>query len=129
MTAPQEACIRISEALQEAIAKMGKVEEESGRMLRKARLDLEACDRELEEKAREVTEMKKERSKKKAETEKLESMARMKEAEADRWELKATEALLEADRAQSIVFSNSNMANKKEHTGGGCLRLCLNNES
>ena len=127
MIAPQEACSRISEVLQEAIAKMEKVEEERARMLKKARLDLEVCDRELENKAREMMELKMERKKKKEETEELESIARLKQAEADTWELKAIEARREAERLQSIALPKSHKT-KKEHCSG-YLQLRLNNET
>ncbi|RVW33610.1 OBERON-like protein [Vitis vinifera] len=125
MIAPQEACSRISEVLQEAIAKMEKVEEERARMLKKARLDLEVCDRELENKAREMMELKMERKKKKEETEELESIARLKQAEADTWELKAIEARREAERLQSIALPKSHKA-KKEHCSGIVISIPMN---
>lgn len=115
MVGPEEACNRISEVLQEAINKMEKVEEERGRMLKKARLDVDGCDRELEDKAREIMEIKKERKMKKEETEQLEEMARVKQAEADSWEQKAVDARREAETVlQSIALSKS-LKEMEEH--------------
>jgi exonuclease VII small subunit len=58
LIAPQEACNRIADVVQEAIRKMEMVADEKMRMFKKARSSLEACDRELEDKAREVSELK-----------------------------------------------------------------------
>ncbi|KAK8569900.1 hypothetical protein V6N13_002612 [Hibiscus sabdariffa] len=54
LVAPQEACSRIADVVQEAIRKMEMVADEKMTMFKKARLALDACDRELEEKAKEV---------------------------------------------------------------------------
>lgn len=51
--------------VQEAVRKMEMVAEEKMRMLKRARLAFEACERELDEKAREVAELKMERQRKK----------------------------------------------------------------
>ncbi|XP_059291975.1 protein OBERON 2-like [Lycium ferocissimum] len=98
---PQEACNRISQVVQEAVQKMELVADEKMRMLKKARIALEACDNELEEKAKEVAELKLERQ----QINELDSIVRLKQAEADMFQLKADEARREADRLQMIALS------------------------
>ncbi|XP_072971949.1 OBERON-like protein [Typha angustifolia] len=110
LIAPQEACNRIAEVVQEAVRKMEMVAEEKMRMFKRARLALEACDRELEEKAREVAEVKLERQMKKQQVEELESIVRLKQAEAEMFQLKANEARQEAERLQSIALAKSEKA-------------------
>ncbi|KAE8660765.1 Heat shock protein 89.1 isoform 1 [Hibiscus syriacus] len=66
LIAPQEACNRIADVVQEAIRKMEMVADEKMKLLKKARLSLDACDRELEDEAKEVAELKLERQKKEA---------------------------------------------------------------
>ncbi|PKA53615.1 OBERON-like protein [Apostasia shenzhenica] len=107
---PQEACNRIAEVVQEAVGKMETVAEEKLRMLKRARMAVEACDRELEDKAREVTELKLERQRKKQQVEELESIVRLKQAEAEMFQLKATEARQEAERLQSIALAKTEKA-------------------
>ncbi|KAH0466672.1 hypothetical protein IEQ34_003910 [Dendrobium chrysotoxum] len=107
---PQEACNRIAEVVQEAVRKMEMVAEEKLQMLKRARLAVESCDRELEDKAREVTELKMERQRKKQQVEELESIVRLKEAEADMFQLKATEARQEVERLQSIALAKNEKA-------------------
>ncbi|PKI64237.1 hypothetical protein CRG98_015424 [Punica granatum] len=107
LIAPQDACNRIAEVVQEAIRKMEMVADEKMRMFKKARMALEACDRELEDKAREVAELKLDRQKKKIQVEELEKIVRLKEAEADMFQLKANEAKREAERLQRIALAKS----------------------
>lgn len=89
---------------------MEMVAEEKMRMFKRARLALESCDRELEDKAREVQELKLERQRKKMQVEELESIIRLKHAEAEMFQLKATEAKQEAERLQSIAMAKSEKA-------------------
>lgn len=107
LIAPQEACNRIAEVVQEAVKKMEMVAEEKLRMYKKAHLSLEACDRELEDKAREVAEIRLERQRKKQQIDELESIIRLKQAEADMFQLKASEARREADRLQRIALAKT----------------------
>uniref|UniRef100_A0A5B6ZEL6 OBERON-like protein n=1 Tax=Davidia involucrata TaxID=16924 RepID=A0A5B6ZEL6_DAVIN len=107
LIAPQEACNRIAEVVQEAVMKMEMVADEKMRMFKKARLALEACDRELEDKAREVAELKLERQRKKQQIDELGSIVRLKQAEADMFQLKADEARREAERLQRIALAKS----------------------
>ncbi|XP_062203682.1 OBERON-like protein [Phragmites australis] len=107
---PQEACNRIAEVVQEAVRKMELVAEEKMRLYKKARLAVEACDRELEEKVREAQELKAERLRKKQQVEELESIVRLKQAEAEMFQLKASEARQEAERLQSIALAKSERA-------------------
>ncbi|KAF9590399.1 hypothetical protein IFM89_034192 [Coptis chinensis] len=107
LIAPQEACNRIAEVVQETIRKMEMVADEKMRMFKKARLALEACDRELEDKAREVAELKLERQRKKQQIDELDSIVRLKQAEADMFQLKASEARREAERLQRIMLAKT----------------------
>ncbi|KAJ4975490.1 hypothetical protein NE237_000596 [Protea cynaroides] len=113
LIAPQEACNRIAEVVQEAIGKMELVAQEKLRMFKKARMALDACDRELEDKAREVAELKMERQRKKQQIDELESIVRLKQAEADMFQLKASEARQEAKRLQRIAFAKSEKAEEE----------------
>ncbi|RRT70878.1 hypothetical protein B296_00016651 [Ensete ventricosum] len=110
LISPQEACNKIAEVVQEAVRKMEMVAEEKMRMFKRARLALDACDRELEDKAREVQEIKMERQRKKQQVEELESIIRLKQAEAEMFQLKANEAKQEAERLQSIALAKSEKA-------------------
>ncbi|KAL5729703.1 hypothetical protein ACHQM5_002613 [Ranunculus cassubicifolius] len=107
LIAPQEACNRIAEVVQETIRKMELVADEKMVMFKKARLGLEACDRELEDKAREVAELKMERQRKKQQIDELESIVRLKQAEADMFQLKASEARREGERLQRIMLAKT----------------------
>lgn len=107
---PQEACNRIAEVVQEAARKMEIVADEKMRMLKKARLAVEACEHELEEKARQAQELKAERLRKKQQVEELESMVRLKQAEAEMFQLKANEARQEAEQLQRIALAKSEKA-------------------
>ncbi|XP_020574549.1 OBERON-like protein [Phalaenopsis equestris] len=107
---PKEACNRIADVVQEAVKKMEMVAEEKLRMLKRARLAVEACDRELDDKAREVAELKMEKQRKKQQVDELESIVRLKQAEADMFQLRATKARQEAERLQSIALAKSEKA-------------------
>ncbi|KAL8129189.1 hypothetical protein V2J09_018344, partial [Rumex salicifolius] len=107
LIAPQEACKQIADVVQEAIRKMEMVADEKLRMLKKARTALNTCDRELEEKAREVQELKLERQRKKQQIDELESVVKLKQAEADMFQLKADEARREAEMLQKIAMAKS----------------------
>ncbi|KAK8933939.1 OBERON-like protein [Platanthera zijinensis] len=89
---------------------MEMVAEEKLRTLKRARLAVEACDHELEDKAKEVAELKMERQRKKQQVDELESIVRLKQAEAEMFQLKATEARQEAERLQSIASAKSEKA-------------------
>ncbi|KAF2292396.1 hypothetical protein GH714_021806 [Hevea brasiliensis] len=122
LIAPQEACNRIAEVVQEATRKMELVADEKMRMFKKARMALEACDRELEEKAKEVTELKLDRQKKKIQIEELERIVRLKQAEADMFQLKANEAR-EAERLQRIALAKTDKS--EEEYASSYLKLRL----
>jgi hypothetical protein len=82
-------------------------------MYKRARLAVDACDRELEDKAREAQELKAERLRKLQQAEELESIIRLKQAEAEMFQLKASEARQEAERLRSIA-----LAKKKSEEAG-----------
>ncbi|KAI4331012.1 hypothetical protein MLD38_029243 [Melastoma candidum] len=107
LMAPQEACNRIAEVVQEAVKKMEMVADEKMRLFKKARTALDACDREIEDKAREAAELKLEWQKKKLQIEDLEKIVRLKHAEADMFQHKANEAKREAEQMQRIVLAKS----------------------
>ncbi|KAK1391551.1 hypothetical protein POM88_010607 [Heracleum sosnowskyi] len=65
LIAPQEVFNRFADVVQEAIKKMKMMEEEKLRMVKKARLAVEAYDQELKDKAREVVALKMDRQRKK----------------------------------------------------------------
>ncbi|KAL8139944.1 hypothetical protein V2J09_005965 [Rumex salicifolius] len=62
---------------------MEMVAEVKMRMIKKSRLSLEACERDLEEKARQVAELKMERQRKKQQVGELDGIMRLKQAETD----------------------------------------------
>ncbi|KAL0001520.1 hypothetical protein SO802_015301 [Lithocarpus litseifolius] len=124
LIAPQEACNRIAEVVHEAIRKMEMVADEKLRMYKKARMSLDACDREIEDKAREVTELKLEMQKKKLQVDELERIVRLKQAEADMFQLKANEAKREADRLQRIALAKSDKS--EEEYASSYLKQRLN---
>ncbi|KAL0398881.1 UNVERIFIED_CONTAM: OBERON-like protein [Sesamum radiatum] len=107
MISPQEAFNRIADVVQEAVRKMEMVAEEKMRMVKKARLAVEACEQELKDKAREVAALKLEKTEKKIQIDELESIVRLKQAEADMFELKANEARREAERLQRIALAKT----------------------
>lgn len=53
----KEACDRVAEVVREAIAKIEGVAEEKASQVKKARLALDLCDRELDDKKRELTDL------------------------------------------------------------------------
>lgn len=120
---PQEACSRIAEVVQEAIAKMDTVTEEKAQALKKARLSLETCDKELEEKKRELQELQSERQRKRREIEELETIVRLKLAEADMFQMRADEARREAEDLQRIVVVKSEKVEEEYTTRYLKLRL------
>ncbi|XP_059663468.1 OBERON-like protein [Cornus florida] len=124
MIAPQEACNRIADVVQEAIRKMEMVAEEKMQMVKKARLALDACDQELKDKVREVAALNMERQMKKQQVDELESIVRLKQAEADMFELKANEARREAERLQRIALAKSEKS--EEDYASRYLKLRLN---
>ncbi|GFP80479.1 oberon-like protein [Phtheirospermum japonicum] len=107
LISPQEAFNKIADVVQEAVRKMEMVSEEKMRMVKKARLSVEACEQELKDKAREVAALKMERQRKKIQIDELESIVRLKQAEADMFELKANEARREAERLQRIALAKT----------------------
>lgn len=116
LLAPQEACKQIAEVVQEAIRKMEMVADEKLRMLKKARLSLETCDRELEDKAREAAELKLERQRRKQQIDELESIVKLKQAEADMFQLKADETRREAEMLQKIALAKSEKSEEDYRT-------------
>ncbi|KAK1376919.1 hypothetical protein POM88_033112 [Heracleum sosnowskyi] len=86
---------------------MKMVEEEKMRMVKKARLAVEACDQELKDKAKEVEALKMDRQRKKQNIDELDSIVRLKQAEADMFDLKASEARRELERIQRIILAKS----------------------
>ncbi|KAE8679691.1 Protein OBERON 2 [Hibiscus syriacus] len=123
LVAPQEACNQIADVVQEAIRKMEMVADEKLRMFKKARMALDACERELKDKAKEVAELKLEREKKKLQIEELEKIVRLKHAEADMFQLKANEAKQEAERLQSIALAKSDKSEEEYTSSYLKLRL------
>ncbi|KAH0908504.1 hypothetical protein HID58_031825, partial [Brassica napus] len=113
LIAPQDACTRIAEVVQETLRKMEVVSEEKMRMFKKARMALETCDRELEDKAKEVAELKAERQKKKLQIDELERIVRLKQAEADMFQLKANEAKREGERLQRIMLAKTDKSEEE----------------
>ncbi|KAL0328726.1 UNVERIFIED_CONTAM: OBERON-like protein [Sesamum calycinum] len=104
---PQEAFNSIADVVQEAVRKMELVAERKMRMVKKARVAVEACEQELKDKAREVAALKMERQRKKIQIDELESIVRLKQAEADMFELRANEARREAERLQRIALAKT----------------------
>lgn len=92
---------------------MEMVADEKMRMYKKARLAVEACDRELQDKGKEVADLKLEMQKKKLQVEELEKIVRLKHAEADMFQLKANEAKREAERLQRIALAKSDKSEEE----------------
>lgn len=122
--APQEACNRITEVVQEAMRKMEMIAEENMRMYKKACLSVDACDREIEDKTREVAEMQLNMQRKRQQVDELERVVRLKLAEADMFQLKAQEAGREAERLQRIALAESEKT--EEDYASKYLKLRLN---
>ncbi|GFP99808.1 oberon-like protein [Phtheirospermum japonicum] len=100
---PHEAFDKISNVVQEAVKKMELVADDKMRVVKRARLAIEACDQELKDKSREIAALKMERQKKKIQIDELESIVRLKQAEADMFEMKANEARRESERLQRVT--------------------------
>ncbi|CAI9087149.1 OLC1v1021146C3 [Oldenlandia corymbosa var. corymbosa] len=115
LIAPQEAFNKIADVVQEAIRKMEMVAEEKMRMVKKARLAVEACDQELKDKTREIATLQLERQRKKQQIDELESIVRLKQAEADMFELKANEARREAERLQRIALAKTEKSSEEDY--------------
>ncbi|KAM5573875.1 protein OBERON 2 [Rosa sericea] len=79
-------------------------DDEKMRMYERARMAVEACDRELLEKTRKYEELMLEKHKKKMQVQQLEKIVRLKLAEADMFQLKANEAKQEVLRLQKIAL-------------------------
>ncbi|KAJ7548451.1 hypothetical protein O6H91_07G012800 [Diphasiastrum complanatum] len=120
---PQEACIRISEVANEAdnmeIVATDKVLE-----LKRARLVLGMCDRELDEKRKDLGELHFERQRKRHELDELEAIIRLKQAEAEMFQLRADEAQREADKLKRIALTKYEKA--EEEYASKYLKLRLN---
>lgn len=124
MIEPQEACNRIAQVVQEAVAKMETVAQEKARALKRAQLALETCDKELEEKKRELQGLQAERQRKKQEIDELETIVKLKLAESEMFQMRADEARHEAENLQRIVVDKSEKA-EEEYTAR-YLQLRLN---
>ena len=86
---------------------MEMVADEKLRLLKKARLAVETCEHELEDKAREVAELKLDRQRRKQKIDELENIVKLKQAEAEMFQLKADDARREAEVLQNIAFAKS----------------------
>ncbi|KAG7011870.1 Protein OBERON 2, partial [Cucurbita argyrosperma subsp. argyrosperma] len=124
LAAPQEACNRIAEVVQEVIKKMEIVANEKMRSWKKARMDVEVFNREVEDKAKEAAEIKLDRQRKKLQIEELEKIVRLKCAEADMFQLKANEAKREAERLQRIALAKTDKS--EEEYASNYLKQRLN---
>lgn len=120
---PREACGRIAEVVQEAVAKIQCVAEEKAQDKKKARLALEMCDREIDDKRRELEELQFDRQRKRQQIEELETIVKLKQAEADMFQSRADEARREADGLQRIVLAKSEKVEEEYATRYLKLRL------
>ena len=123
MVEPQEACNRIANVVQEAVAKMEIVAQEKSRALKRARTALETCDKELEEKKRELQDMQLERQKKKQEIEELETIVKLRLAESEMFQMRADDARQAAENLQRLVANRSEKAEEEYTTRYLQLRL------
>ncbi|KAH7365090.1 hypothetical protein KP509_18G008400 [Ceratopteris richardii] len=112
---PQDACSRIAEVVQEALAKMEKVATERARALKRARAALETSSKELEDKKRELQGLQLERQRKKQEIEELEIIVKLKLDESEMFQARADEARSDAEKLQRLVVDKSEKA-EKEYT-------------
>lgn len=112
---PDEACARIADVVHEAVAKMETVADEKARALKRARVTLEACDKEMEAKKREFQDLQFERERRKLEIEELEMRVKLKVAEADMFQTRADEARREAESWQHLV-ANKSVEADEEHS-------------
>lgn len=116
LIAPLEACLRTTEAPQEATTrKMEMVAHDDlkMRMYERARMAVEVCDQELLDKTRKFEELMLERHRKKLQIQGLEKIVRLKLAEADMFQLKANEAKQEVLRLRRIA-----LASEEEYVNG-----------
>ncbi|KAJ7519419.1 hypothetical protein O6H91_20G037400 [Diphasiastrum complanatum] len=120
---PSEACDRIAEVVQEAVHKMGIVSTDKVQDVNRAKLSLQLCDRELDEKRRELGELETERQQKRQEINELETIIRLKQAEAEMFQLRAEEAQQEADELTRIVQARHK--NAEEDYAAKYLKLRL----
>eukprot|EP00250_Pteridium_aquilinum_P002615 c12839_g1_i1 orf=538-2064(+) len=104
---PHEACARITEVVHEAVTKMETVAGEKVRSLKRARATLEAFDKELEKKKRELQDLQFEREVRKLEIEELRLRVKLKVAEADMFQTRADDARREAESLQCLVENKS----------------------
>ncbi|OMP04261.1 Zinc finger, PHD-type [Corchorus olitorius] len=104
LMAPQEACDRVAEVAQEVLRKLEMVGDEKMRMLKNARLSLDACEREVQDKAKQLEELKLERQK---QLQELERIVRLKQKEVDIFQLKADAAKRQAERLQRFALAKS----------------------
>ena len=100
------------------------VANEKMRSWKKARMDVEAFNREVEDKAKEAAEIKLDRQRKKLQIEELEKIVRLKCAEADMFQLKANEAKREAERLQRISLAKTDKS--EEDYASNYLKQRLN---
>ncbi|KAJ7193406.1 hypothetical protein O6H91_Y518300 [Diphasiastrum complanatum] len=107
---PRDACNRITEVVHEAMQKMEIVYAEKLLDVKRARLTLEMCDRELDDKRRELGELQFQRQNKTQQIEELQTIVRLKQAEAEMFQNWANEAQREADKAQRIAQAKSEKA-------------------
>ncbi|KAJ7215688.1 hypothetical protein O6H91_Y472300 [Diphasiastrum complanatum] len=107
---PREACNRITEVVHEAMQKMEIVYAEKLLDVKRARLAIEMCDREVDDKQRELGELQFDRQKKTQEIEELQTIVRLKQAEAEMFQNRADEAQREADKLQRIAQAKSEKA-------------------
>ncbi|XP_050229514.1 OBERON-like protein [Mercurialis annua] len=122
-TPVEEPCDRIGRVLKEVVKKMEMVADEKMRMVMKTRTALEAYDCELENKAKEVSELMVEKQKKKLQIEELERIVRLKQEEADMFQLKANAAKQEAAKLQRTGYSETD--HSEEEYGSSYLKLSL----
>lgn len=119
---PHDACARIAEVVHEAVTKMEAVADEKVRALKRARLTLEACDKELEEKKLELQDLHVEREKRKLEIEALEMKVKLKMAEAEMFQAHADDARQKAEILRRLVADKSLEA-EEDHVRDLKLRL------
>ncbi|OMO83715.1 hypothetical protein CCACVL1_11261 [Corchorus capsularis] len=104
LMAPQEACHRVAEVAREVLRKIEMVGNEKMRMVKNARLSLDACEREVEDKAKQLEELKLERQK---QLQELDRIVRLKQQEVDIFQLKADAAKRQAERLQRFALAKS----------------------
>ncbi|KAL5987957.1 hypothetical protein ACLOJK_035719 [Asimina triloba] len=111
--APQEEYNQVTKLAQGAVEKLRRVANEKMNKCSKARTELEACDRQLADKARKAAELKLRMQHEKKQIGFLENAVKIKQLEAKTFELMADEARREAERLRTIILTN-------------CLKLQMN---